>query len=99
MYYGDVKYEEKEIPEAFVDYFRSVYSDHNVEYNVKCLLRNSEVCMSNLVLFNIGTVDKSDIIDDFNDLKNKQSSGPDGIPTDFLKHLKDELIKPLMYIF
>lgn len=84
----------QDIVNAFGYYFQSVYKESD-----SSLVKANEVELSNLPNININQITELDIVKASKKLKNKLTSGIDGIPSLVIKDCISVLAKPLAYLF
>jgi hypothetical protein len=85
-------YNNKQIPNAFANYFSSVYDNFSSNYQ----LNSRTLSYEN---FQISLVSPLDVRNAIKELKSKRSSGPDGIPAYIIKGCGEVLSEPLCFIF
>ena len=89
--YGSVLTDDHAKATALNNYFASVCSRDN-GVNPECDA-NYVTCLSSV------NIDEADVIAAIDRLKNNFTSGPDGLPPVFFRHLKYAIAKPLAIIF
>jgi hypothetical protein len=94
MVYNGNTVHKNEIPQAFADYFSSVYDSTASSYNVSVDHDVKWADNHDAGYFSVDQVVKA-----INRLKSKKSSGPDEIPAYVVKGCRDVIAKPLCYIF
>lgn len=90
------------IPETvklFADYFSSVYVNSSLNSDEVVMLPSTLSSNDNHINLSSWSIDPDEIYDYLNSLDPHTGTGPDGIPSAFLKCCSSVFVKPLHFIF